>query len=576
MIHTPGESATDWRRITYLALMILLVLRVLLLAVSPLNLYADEAQYWRWGETLDWGYYSKPPMIAWVIHAVTSVLGNSEWAVRLPAPFLHTAGAVFLFHLGRAMYDGRTGMLAALGYALMPAVILSSGVISTDGVLMPFWCAALFCFWRLRAGQGGWASAAGLGLAIGAGLLSKYAMIYFLIGIALTLLIDRDSRRALVSWHGLAAFALAALVFAPHIAWNAAHGFETVSHTVDNANLGGDLINPENALTFLVDQLGVFGPISFLALVFGLFVIRSQDEGLMGRDRWLLCFILPVLAIILGQAVLSRANANWAATAYPAASVLVAAWLVRARANRALWFIVAGLTFVVLQFVPDLSVWVRLGLGLLVGCGLLLLATFVKYRPSGLLWFSIGLHGILALSFAVISMLPLQSSTALGLDNALKRTRGWDQAAKDVFAIAQSVGATAVLVDEREVWHGLDYYGRDRTVPLLSWRRYGVPKSFSEAQPLAAPLDQRVLVVSIHPGMRPMLRSEFGTFERTGEISVPLGKRSNGCPLARTFVLYLASGFEPQTHDAAWENAFKGQTEFPPPPCPAKSETPDP
>jgi 4-amino-4-deoxy-L-arabinose transferase-like glycosyltransferase len=575
MIESPGESATDWRRITYLALLILLALRVLLLAVTPLNLYADEAQYWRWGEKLDWGYYSKPPMIAWLIHAVTSVFGNAEWAVRLPAPFLHTAGALFLFHLGRDMYGGRTGMLAALGYALMPAVVLSSAVISTDGVLMPFWCAALFCFWRLRAGKGGWVSAAGLGFAIGAGLLSKYAMIYFLICIVLTLLIDRDSRRTLVSRHGLIVLALAGLVFAPHMAWNAAHDFKTVSHTVDNANLGGDLINPGNALTFLVDQLGVFGPVSFLALVFGLFVIRSQDEGIMGRDRWLLCFILPVLIIILGQAVLSRANANWAATAYPAASVLVAAWLTRARSNRRLWFIVAALTFVALQFVPDLGIWVRLGLGVIVGGGLLLFATFVKYRPSGLLWFSIGLHGVLALSFAAVSLMPLQSSTSLGLDNALKRTRGWNQAAKDVFGIAQSLGATAVLVDEREAWHGLDYYGRDRTIPLLSWRRYGVPKSFSETQPLEAPLDQRVLVVSVHPGMRPMLRSEFGTFEPAGEISVPLGKRSNGCPLSRTFVLYVASGFEPQIHDADWEAQFEGRTEFPPTPCPAKKEAPD-
>jgi hypothetical protein len=575
MTASPGESTTDWQRITFLALTILLALRVLLLTVSPLNLYADEAQYWRWGKTLDWGYYSKPPMIAWVIHAVTTVLGDAEWAVRLPAPFLHTAGAVFLFFLGRDMYDGRTGMLAALGYALMPAVILSSAVISTDGVLMPFWCAGLYCFWRLRSGTGRRVSAAGLGLAIGAGLLSKYAMIYFLIGTVLTLLIDRDTRRALLSWNGLVVLAVASAVFAPHMAWNAAHNFETVSHTVDNANLGGDLIHPENALTFLVDQLGVFGPVSFLALLFGLFLIRSQDASLMGRDRWLLCFILPVLVIILGQAVLSRANANWAATAYPAASVLVAAWLVRARANRTLWFVVAGLTFLALQFVPDVSIFVRLGLGLLVGGGLLLIAILVKYRPSGLLWFSIGLHGVLALSFAVISLLPLQSSTSLGLDNALKRTRGWDQAAKDVFGIAQSVGATAVLVDEREAWHGLDYYGRDRQLPLLSWRRYGVPKSFSEAQPLVPPLDQRVLVASIHPGMRPMLRSEFETFEPVGEVSVPLGKRSNGCPLSRTFVLYVASGYHPQEHDAAWEAKFSGQTEVPPPPCPAKKDNPD-
>lgn len=572
MTALPAESQTDWQRTTFLLLTILLALRVLLLAVTPLNLYADEAQYWRWGETLDWGYYSKPPMIAWLIHAVTATLGNSEWAVRLPAPFLHTAGAMVLFYLGRDMYGGRTGMLAALGYALMPAVILSSAVISTDGVLMPFWCAALYAFWRLRTGTGGWVSAAALGLTLGAGFLSKYAMIYFLIGMVLTLAIDRDSRRALVSLYGLCALIVAGILFAPHMAWNAAHDFETVSHTVDNANLSGSLFNPENALTFLIDQLGVFGPVSFLALAFGLFVVRSQDEGLMGRDRWLLCFTLPVLIIILGQAVLSRANANWAATAYPAASVLVAAWLVRARPNRNLWITVAALTFIALLFAPDLPLWVRLGLGIVIGGGLIGYAAIVKYRPSGLLWFSIGLHAVLALGFAIISVLPLQSTTALGLDNALKRTRGWDQAANNVFGIARSLGATAVLVDEREAWHGLDYYGRDRTMPLLSWRRYGEAKSFSEAEPLAPPLDQRVLVVSIHPGMRPMLRSEFESFEPAGEITIPLGRRSNGCPLTRTFQLYVASGFHPQTHDAAWEAQFRDKTEFPPAPCPARDQ----
>ena len=572
MTAIPAESPTDWKRTTFLLLAILLALRVLLLAITPLDLYADEAQYWRWGETLDWGYYSKPPMIAWLIHAVTSLFGNSEWAIRLPAPFLHTIGAVFLYYLGRDMYNGRTGMLAALGYALMPAVILSSAIISTDGVLMPFWCAALYAFWRLRTGSGHWVSAAGLGLAIGLGLLSKYAMVYFLIGIVLTLLMDRDSRRALLSLPGLAALLVAGAVFAPHIAWNAAHNFETVSHTVDNANLGGKLFNPGNILTFLTDQLGVFGPVSFLALAFGLFFVHAQDKDQVGRDRWLLCFTLPVLIIILGQAVLSRANANWAATAYPAASVLVAAWLLRARSSRPLWYIVAGLTALALLLAPDLGIGVRLALGLAIVAGLLLYAARVKYRPSGLLWFSIGLHALLALGFATVSLLPLQSSTALGLDNALKRTRGWNQAAEDIFGIAQSVGATAVLVDERETWHGLDYYGRGRTVPLLSWRRYGAAKSFSEARPLAPPLDRRVLVASIHPGMRPMLRSEFETFEPYGEISIPLGKRSNGCPLARTFQLYIASGFHPQAHDAAWEAQFDGETEFPPAPCPAKGQ----
>ena len=55
----------------------LLAIRLVLVFASPLELYADEAQYWRWGNALEWGYYSKPPMIAWMIHASTSVLGDS-------------------------------------------------------------------------------------------------------------------------------------------------------------------------------------------------------------------------------------------------------------------------------------------------------------------------------------------------------------------------------------------------------------------------------------------------------------------------------------------------------------------
>ena len=31
------------------------------------ELYPDEAQYWLWSRTLDFGYFSKPPMVAWTI-----------------------------------------------------------------------------------------------------------------------------------------------------------------------------------------------------------------------------------------------------------------------------------------------------------------------------------------------------------------------------------------------------------------------------------------------------------------------------------------------------------------------------
>ena len=40
--------------------------RVVMLYFNATDLFVDEAQYWLWGQNLDFGYYSKPPMIAWV------------------------------------------------------------------------------------------------------------------------------------------------------------------------------------------------------------------------------------------------------------------------------------------------------------------------------------------------------------------------------------------------------------------------------------------------------------------------------------------------------------------------------
>lgn len=498
-------------------LTLLLLLRVWAILASPLNLYADEAQYWRWAQELAWGYYSKPPMIAWVIHGTTALFGDSEAAVRIAAPFLHTVAAGFLFLAGRAMFSAKTGAYAALLYALMPAVTLSSNVLSTDGVLMPFWCAGLFLAWRLRSG-GGLAIAAVLGAVLGLGILAKYAMLYFLIGLALTCFADTPMRRALLSKGGAVALAVTGLIIAPHFAWNAANDFQTVGHTVDNANLGGELFNPENAVSFFVDQLGVFGPVSFLALLAGLAGWRVRQEDEAGAARWLLCFVLPVLIFILGQAVLSRAHANWAATAYPGASLLVAAWFAHRRA---------------------------------------------------VLWSSLALNAAIATLFLVVPQLTTAQTRAMGIDNALKRTRGWDTSAAQLFAEAERVGATAILVDEREAWHGLDYYGQNRNVALISWRRYVIPKSFSERAPLDDTNDGRVLVASAHPRMRPMLRDDFETFEPAGQVRIDLGARGNGCPITRVFQLYIATGYEPAERTADWTKSFEGQAEFPEPPCPA-------
>lgn len=49
------------------------------------SLFVDEAQYWQWSTQPAFGYYSKPPLVAWLIAASTRLFGESELAIRLPA-----------------------------------------------------------------------------------------------------------------------------------------------------------------------------------------------------------------------------------------------------------------------------------------------------------------------------------------------------------------------------------------------------------------------------------------------------------------------------------------------------------
>ena len=53
-----------------------LALRIAAIHFAKIDLVLDEAQYWTWSRELAFGYFSKPPMIAWVIRGSTKICGN--------------------------------------------------------------------------------------------------------------------------------------------------------------------------------------------------------------------------------------------------------------------------------------------------------------------------------------------------------------------------------------------------------------------------------------------------------------------------------------------------------------------
>ncbi len=318
--------------------------------LDPLPLSGDEAQYWLYGEHLAGGYYSKPPLLPWLMRLATEVFGPTHWAMRLPSVLLHLAIAAALAALARGLFDRTTATLAAALYLTLPAVSVSSMLASTDPPMMLGWAlASVALVWALRTGALGWWALAGA--ALGYGLLGKYTAVAWLAGAGALLLLDPHWRRG-VRARGLAVAGAALLVvLAPNLVWNAANGFATITHVGENAALGGTPPPLGDRLgelgDFVLSQAGVFGPIPFVVLLWLLARPASWRDPAM---RFVLVLGLPLLLAIGVQAFLERANANWAAPVYLGVTVAVAAWMV-AGARRRLAAVTVALHLVVLVLV---------------------------------------------------------------------------------------------------------------------------------------------------------------------------------------------------------------------------------
>ena len=484
----------------------LTVVRWAVLAFSPMDLYGDEAQYWTWAQTFDFGYFTKPPLIAWVIGATTWVLGDGPFGVRAAAPLLHGLTAIVVGLIGHRLFDRRVGAWSALTYALIPGVSLSSVLISTDVALLLCWSVALYALVRLIETRGfGWALACGV--AIGVGLMAKYAMGYFVMCMVLYAVFTPGRRWMLMSWQTLTLAVCAVLLFAPNVIWNVANGWATVGHTADNANWGNAGLHVGKALEFVGAQFGVFGPILAAALIVLAWTWARRREGVPMDPaiRLLLIFSLPVLALITMQALVSRAHANWAATAYIAASVAVAAVLAQA--------------FKVRRRRPDHGLAAQGGEPKYIASPRPLAMLAARLLPI-----STALHLIIAAGLYAALVWPSLAGW-LGARDPTARIQGWSILSAAVFGRAESDGRALILGDDRMLLATLIYYGRDTDLAFAALDNDGVPGNHYEmTMPYRAGDDRPALWVSLYPATSP-LTPWYGEVGAASPIAIPVNDR---------------------------------------------------
>ena len=343
-----------------LMILAVLALRLAVNALEPMPPHFDEAQYWAYGQELAWGYFSKPPGVAALLRLSTDLFGNTLFGLRLISPLAHAGIAALVFLAGRRLFDARTGFWAAAAYTAAPGVSVSAMIASTDPPMMLAWALALYAM--IRAGEGGAGAArwwALTGLALGLGFLAKYTILAFAAGALGYGLVSARGR----DWRGAAiAGGVALAVAAPNLLWNWANGFPTLAHVAEDAAPRGTVpLDPGNLAEFAGAQLGVIGPVVFLALLAALWHWRTW-AGNPGA-RLLAWTSYPLLLAMLGLALLTRAQPNWAAPAYVAGSILAAHWLLARDWRRVL-------------------AWGQVGLGAAAGVGLYALA-WAYAGPAG-------------------------------------------------------------------------------------------------------------------------------------------------------------------------------------------------
>ncbi len=333
----PGEflptqgADTGARGVLWLFLGVVTGIRVAFLAGGGLDLSPDEAHYWEWSRRLDLSYYSKGPLVAYVIYVLTATFGTSALVIRLGAVGLSLVGAVGLYRLGREAFpDARAALLAVIGLQVTPLVWAGSLLMTIDPPFLVLWILTLLCLYRgLVDGRGtAWLAA---GCTVGLGLLAKYAMLFVLPGIVLYVWRAPEARRWLSRREPYIAGAVALILFAPVLVWNVRQGWVSAWHVASQGRGRGWSVG--TVLDFLGSQVGVLSPLVAGILVWAAWY--GVHHGLMRRRepyRFLTAFALPILLFYLLLSLQGKVQANWAAAAYPPLALVAAGALVERRA----------------------------------------------------------------------------------------------------------------------------------------------------------------------------------------------------------------------------------------------------
>lgn len=195
---------------------------------SRYGFHRDELQFLSDARHLDWGFVAYPPFTAFIERVGLAIFGLNMAGLRLFSALAQATVIVLAGLMACELGGSRLAQVAAALAAAFAGVAVFEGTEFQYSSFDLLWWVliAYFTVRLLKSDDPRWCL--GIGAAIGIGLLTKYAIVFYIAGI-LTGLIFTPARRFIRTGWFWAGVAVALLIFLPNLIWLARHDW--ISYT---------------------------------------------------------------------------------------------------------------------------------------------------------------------------------------------------------------------------------------------------------------------------------------------------------------------------------------------------------
>ncbi len=325
------QTKTKWLALTLIIGSGLLHL-LYLLFFCPLNLAPDEAHYWDWSRHLDWSYYSKGPMVSWLIRSSLELFGpislaisGSEMpAVRFPAVICGTLLVWGIYVLTmKATNNSYAGLGVVIISVSIPPIAAAGSLITIDAPYTCAWVWGLVFGYMALFENKSWAWLAA-GVTIGFGILAKYTMVLWIGSLACFFLFTPNYRIYFIKPGPWVLGLSAAFCSLPILIWNIQNHWISFHHVSALAGMHeGPRIQWLGPLTYIGQQFGLLLGYWFILWSWAIWHFRPwNQEDPKKQFLWWMSAI-TFLVFFGFSPKTGGGEMNWPVTAYLSGLVLM-------------------------------------------------------------------------------------------------------------------------------------------------------------------------------------------------------------------------------------------------------------